>query len=1466
MILMKLRGPPITSGTIEDILSGEELALFMRIVFEQFKDIFYIENNLIDSAENVVYMMILLNIRSMCKNGLVDPASISSWIAMSNVLKNKDGFLNRYYSFLSDRKAFGITFDHKKYRCEYLVIYRKEREERKDLRSILCSPDKFSDFEQSTTFTSQEISDYRELTEKVFMSFKRPEQSIEDASLYSPVSSCEYLDKLERLHRREDDGQIDMPNEKQFRKEHAKALTEFVGQRARDAQPDQPPAQHEDGLEDGSDDPFIAVDDNASYAELGAATGRHYTGPTVEGEPATEGVDESWNEDEDEVEDEDLEIDSDVVTFENAAFVFLEALKRKLRKKKGHFKSLTLDLFYIFIQYGMGSLSQSASNFQAKAIAGKTPLTAPEVLRELTAARFMQTVREAARSLSPATDFLDDEEDDHEMNETIGAQEYDFEKTMGATHGNAATKMITEKTRFIETFSNNMIRVLIKLGLVQVFPVCTNLCTVDYDAAPFTNEDEPTRWTCPFCQTVNEKLQPGSFSSRRQQLVFMISPRLYIACLFEDPSISNVLLQNCSKHHCQSTDEETSHTFYNGEYVKRMKQFNKRTQLSNEREPQISNTKYFDESEIQLAVTLGWDGVAMFNKSAAQLKEPRELWPLVMRLVDFNSNTDFQLINFPSIHRKKAGVEHVRDERGKEDDDNVTPSMLNTEMTNTKVLLNCVTDEFVRIQRTGMLVKNHASNSGDSPVIKVFATVVNFFGDLPALTKVVGLRGTAGKAPCLSCIEVKQKVKDSQDQSRDDLPVTIEYNRWLSSEENGSSVSWAEKVGIEFEHLKGYVERFIEEDAIKRKATIPFCVTASQTVEGDKFRQRGLEFREVLKSLCQWVKIPAGYCNPDKHGSTNSCNDSTHMRHQKDKLEELLGVVSLDLGSCTPIYDFDLSMGQNKVIGFDVMHCLCENLFPKMLGLLSASKDTFLLNRKYALPPLILTNLMAALKSSLGASNIWPSEFGEPPTLVDTFEVYLKAEQAQQLISVVPALLSSDYYSRHLDPDFLKLFQLFTKMSKFLLGHNITKSEIPILESTIKDFCSLHRYLFYERHETQINAWLVQAQYPGRKVVPGVSTNQIPEVKLMVRMGSIYFHILIHVMTLVKEYGHSNLFSCYGLERSMGTIKSTNNSTYKIITSTGRNMISRSLSNCLSLAIAETNCLQASLLSRPSTDVKRNIAGRNILTLAKPIVQFDVTRETFGRQSFNMELMENSITAAGMNTLTFDELVRDYQTTLTSGCSDALYQRQQEDSANKFRQGYSNKMTESILDWITPLDIPNSLELANRVTHSTKTYERLLDGTERHIKLASTEEAGTLSLYVIRDYKMYTRRNPTTMQKIIQRWGTIIDDPKIINAIKTKLVYLVFKATNDLEMSFYHSQCCVTESSKCETNVFTLEMPFLIGPGANEEIIDTKKFVSAHINEDIIAYLRESFPRQFVKSCSSPSESIVPTTLSVSLR
>ncbi|CEP22252.1 unnamed protein product [Cyberlindnera jadinii] len=60
-----------------------------------------------------------------------------------------------------------------------------------------------------------------------------------------------------------------------------------------------------------------------------------------------------------------------------------------------------------------------------------------------------------------------------------------------------------------------------------------------------------------------------------------------------------------------------------------------------------------------------------------------------------------------------------------------------------------------------------------------------------------------------------------------------------------------------------------------------------------------------------------------------------------------------------------------------------------------------------------------------------------------------------------------------------------------------------------------------------------------------------------------------------------------------------------------------------------------------------------------------------------------------------------------------------------------------------------------------------------------------------------------------------------------------------------------------------LEVLFLIGPGTNKEIIDIRKLVFGLINEDIIAYLKKSFPHQFVKSCSSPSESIVPATLSV---
>ena len=85
-------------------------------------------------------------------------------------------------------------------------------------------------------------------------------------------------------------------------------------------------------------------------------------------------------------------------------------------------------------------------------------------------------------------------------------------------------------------------------------------------------------------------------------------------------------------------------------------------------------------------------------------------------------------------------------------------------------------------------MKNHTSNSGNSPVLTVCATVVNFFGDLPALSRFVALRGTGATTPCLSCNEVKEEVEDLSKLYSDGHPVMIEYNRWLSSEENGSSV------------------------------------------------------------------------------------------------------------------------------------------------------------------------------------------------------------------------------------------------------------------------------------------------------------------------------------------------------------------------------------------------------------------------------------------------------------------------------------------------------------------------------------------------------------------------------------------------------------------------------------------------------------------------------------------------------
>lgn len=59
----------------------------------------------------------------------------------------------------------------------------------------------------------------------------------------------------------------------------------------------------------------ISAIDEALYAELEAEGEADRADVTEEGEPQGD------------VEDEDLEIEADMVTFENAAFVFLEALK-----------------------------------------------------------------------------------------------------------------------------------------------------------------------------------------------------------------------------------------------------------------------------------------------------------------------------------------------------------------------------------------------------------------------------------------------------------------------------------------------------------------------------------------------------------------------------------------------------------------------------------------------------------------------------------------------------------------------------------------------------------------------------------------------------------------------------------------------------------------------------------------------------------------------------------------------------------------------------------------------------------------------------------------------------------------------------------------------------------------------------------------------------------------------------------
>lgn len=123
-----------------------------------------------------------------------------------------------------------------------------------------------------------------------------------------------------------------------------------------------------------------------------------------------------------------------------------------MKKRMDNFEYLTLELLHLFIKYGISSLTQASADDHANTVMGKNPSNAVDVFREFTTARFMKTAREAGNSLSSATDLSDDGDDDDEMNETIVASEYSFEETWGARYGEAALKLIMEKSRFFESF------------------------------------------------------------------------------------------------------------------------------------------------------------------------------------------------------------------------------------------------------------------------------------------------------------------------------------------------------------------------------------------------------------------------------------------------------------------------------------------------------------------------------------------------------------------------------------------------------------------------------------------------------------------------------------------------------------------------------------------------------------------------------------------------------------------------------------------------------------------------------------------------------------------------------------------------------------------------------------------------------------------------------------------------------
>lgn len=658
---------------------------------------------------------------------------------------------------------------------------------------------------------------------------------------------------------------------------------------------------------------------------------------------------------------------------------------------------------------------------------------------------------------------------------------------------------------------------------------------------------------CDCCQKENKNYQ----SSKKFQF---LSPRIYYAAIFNNNQLSEEIQENYNKVHLQHDDIESSTlnqagcTFFNSDFINRMKLIKKKIQLTNKLNLNSNHCFYEDSSdngcikdnnvdhtgnhdrtshteEIHLSTLIGLDGVR-FNKKEA-------LYPLILKTLEFphHLTNDLTLTSLilPSV--KKMNISDVTNGRGLfcsseliDDEDDTTDEEDNVIDDGGKVYSNFdlftgpLSDDLGLCSILGFEASynNEMSNASNSTSVQIYLYQVGVIGDYPAVSKILGLIGQNGLNPCRSCSIFRSTKSETQG---------------ADSNSNGFDLNDVfKKEGGEIYKSYPVVNSLLNEN-IKSVET---CVFTTPFIDKEANSHCKLNGQNELTGPTESTSIGYECCCYTLPIKDGAYYESAIKNIKKNPhLNKLYGISSLShlMKSSSLVKNC-----QSSLAIVDCMHALLENITLHLVNLMFTDKvvpnyndfegSGFTVNLKNihfpenGFPFCERINLIATKNQDATAAGS-----------ISTNGIYLKAEMILQIATMLPLIFLHQHNIRkstlstsgsnlatiNISSMFLKVLVLLNRLVKICFTSHLSKEDIGIFHLNSIEFVLLYEQLFYRNEDLKKN-----------------------------HLMNIYVHELIHFGHYMREFGMLKSFNCFILERRMAMVTRANISRSNLLLSVSK--------------------------------------------------------------------------------------------------------------------------------------------------------------------------------------------------------------------------------------------------------------------------------------------------------------------------